>query len=56
MDSAAGGLIEARDAETIAIFPIRGKMINLYKNSAEKICHNSNPVEKIFTYALNQLN
>ena len=26
------------------------------KNSAEKICHNSNPVEKIFTYALNQLN
>ena len=39
-DSAAGGLIEARDAETIAIFPIRGKMINLYKNSAEKILAN----------------
>ena len=40
-DSAAGGLIEVRDSETVAIFPIRGKMINLYKNSTEKILANA---------------
>ena len=39
-DSAAGGLIAARDPETMAIFPIRGKIINLYKNSDEKIFTN----------------
>lgn len=39
-DSAAGGLIKARNAETQGIFPIRGKMINLYKNSPEKVLAN----------------
>ena len=36
-DSAAGGLIAARNPETMAVFPIRGKIINLYKNSDEKV-------------------
>lgn len=40
-DSAAGGLIEIRDSETVAVFPIRGKMINLYKNSTEKVLANA---------------
>ena len=39
-DSAAGGLIEARNSETTAIFPIRGKIISSYKNSASKIFNN----------------
>ena len=39
-DSAAGGLIAARNPETMAIFPIRGKIINLYKNSDEKVFAN----------------
>lgn len=39
-DSAAGGLIGARDGEYQAVFPIRGKIINLYKNSNEKVFAN----------------
>lgn len=39
-NSAAGGLIAARDPETMAIFAIRGKLINLFKNSDEKIFAN----------------
>lgn len=39
-DSAAGGMIAARNPETQAIFPIRGKLINLYKNSSEKVFAN----------------
>lgn len=39
-DSAAGGLVEGRDAEYIAIFPIRGKIISAYKNSTDKIFAN----------------
>ena len=39
-DSAAGGLIAARDPETMAVFPIRGKIINLFKNSDEKVFAN----------------
>ena len=35
-DSAAGGLIGARDSETQAIFPIRGKIINTFKNTNDK--------------------
>ena len=35
-DSAAGGLVGARDSETQAIFPIRGKILNLFKNTSEK--------------------
>lgn len=40
-DSAANGLVEARDAEFVAIFPIRGKIIAAYKNSSEKIFANA---------------
>ena len=39
-DSAANGLVKARDAETQAVFPIRGKMISGMKNSEEKIFAN----------------
>lgn len=39
-DSAAGGLIAARDPHTMAVFPIRGKIINLFKNSDEKVFAN----------------
>ena len=39
-DSAASGLVEARDPEIHAIFPIRGKIIAAYKNSPEKIFAN----------------
>ena len=40
-DSAANGLVEARDAEFIAVFPIRGKIIAAYKNNIEKIFANA---------------
>ena len=40
-DSAANGLVEARDAEYVAVFPIRGKIIAAYKNSNEKIFANA---------------
>ena len=46
-DSAAGGLIGARDGETQAVFPIRGKIINLYKASADKIFANQEVVNII---------
>lgn len=39
-DSAANGLIAARDGETQAIFPIRGKIISCRKQAAEKIYAN----------------
>lgn len=39
-DSAAGGLVEGRDAEFVAIFPVRGKVISSYKNTNEKIFAN----------------
>lgn len=39
-DSAANGLVKARNSEIQAIFPIRGKMISSYKNSDEKIFNN----------------
>lgn len=39
-DSAANGLIDARDAEFHAIIPIRGKIIAAYKNNPEKIFAN----------------
>lgn len=39
-DSAAGGLVEGRDAEFTAVFPIRGKIISSYKNSSEKVFAN----------------
>lgn len=46
-DSAAGGLIAARDAEIQGVFPIRGKIINLYKNTNEKIFANQEVVNII---------
>ena len=39
-DSAAGGLVEARDPEIQAVFPIRGKIIAAYKNAPDKIFAN----------------
>lgn len=39
-DSAANGLVQTRDSEFQAIFPIRGKMISAYKNSTERIFAN----------------
>ena len=46
-DSAAGNLVEARNPETMAIFPIRGKIISVYKNSREKIFANQEVVNII---------
>lgn len=46
-DSAAGGLIEARDAEYSAIFPIRGKIIAAYKNTTSKVFANQEVVNLI---------
>lgn len=39
-NSAAGGLQEARDAESQAIFAIRGKSLNMYKASLERMLNN----------------
>lgn len=39
-DSAASGLVEGRDSEIHAVFPIRGKIIAAYKNASEKIFAN----------------
>ena len=39
-DSAASGLVEGRDSEIHAVFPVRGKIISSYKNSSEKIFAN----------------
>lgn len=46
-DSASGGLVEGRDAEYVAIFPIRGKIISSYKNSSEKIFANQEVINLI---------
>lgn len=46
-DSAANGLVEGRDSEIHAIFPIRGKIIAAYKNSVEKIFANQEVVNLI---------
>ena len=46
-DSAANGLVEGRDSEIHAIFPIRGKIIAAYKNSSEKIFANQEVVNLI---------
>lgn len=46
-DSAAGGLIEGRNAEFTAIFPVRGKIISSYKNTSEKIFANQEVVNLI---------
>ena len=46
-DSAASGLVGARDGKTQAVFPIRGKLINLYKNSDEKVFANQEVINII---------
>lgn len=46
-DSAAGGLVEARNSEFQAVFPIRGKIISCYKNSTDKIFANAEVVNII---------
>lgn len=46
-DSAASGLIECRNAEIHAIFPIRGKIISAYKNNSEKIFANQEVINLI---------
>ena len=39
-DSAANGLVGAKVGETQAVFPIRGKIINCFKQSSEKVYAN----------------
>ena len=46
-DSAASGLVEGRDAEIHAVFPIRGKIISAYKNKPEKIFANAEVINLI---------
>jgi DNA gyrase/topoisomerase IV subunit B len=46
-DSAASGLIGARDGEKQAIFPIRGKVINLFKNADDKVFANQEVINII---------
>lgn len=46
-DSAAGGLISGRSGETQAVFGLRGKIINVFKNSDEKIFKNQEVVNII---------
>lgn len=46
-DSAAGGLVEGRDAEHIAVFPVRGKIIAAYKAAAEKVFANAEVINLI---------
>lgn len=46
-DSAATGLVEARNSETQAVFPIRGKIISARKSTSEKILANQEVVNII---------
>lgn len=46
-DSAAAGLVSARDSSYQAVFPIRGKIINLFKNTTEKAFANQEVVNII---------
>ena len=39
-DSAASGLVDGRDSEFIAVFPVRGKMLNCLKATDDKIFAN----------------
>lgn len=39
-DSAAGPMVAARNGEFQAVFPVRGKIINAYKQTAEKLLAN----------------
>lgn len=46
-DSAASGLVEARNAETQAAFPIRGKILSARKSTSEKLLANQEVVNII---------
>ena len=46
-DSAAASLIAARDGKNQAVFPIRGKILNVYKANVEKIYANQEIVNLI---------
>lgn len=41
MDSASGGIKESRDNETQAVLPVRGKILNVWKSSLDKILANA---------------
>ena len=40
-DSASGGIKESRDNETQAVLPVRGKILNVWKSSLDKILANA---------------
>lgn len=40
-DSAASGLVDGRDSEFVAVFPVRGKMLNCLKATDDKIFANA---------------
>lgn len=46
-DSAASGLVDGRDSEIHAVFPVRGKIIAAYKNTPEKIFANQEVINLI---------
>lgn len=46
-DSAAGGLIDGRDAEFTAVFPIRGKIIAALNNKTDKVFANQEVINII---------
>lgn len=46
-DSAKGSLVEARDATTQAIYPVRGKSLNLFKASIDQILKNREVLDLI---------
>ena len=48
MDSALGALVQARPIDTVALLPIRGKIISALKHSDEKILQNEE-VKAIFS-------
>ena len=54
-DSAAGGLVGARDGEFQAVFPVRGKTLNLYKSTNDKIFANQEIVNIIKALGLEKL-
>lgn len=48
MDSALGALVQARPIDTVALLPIRGKIISALKNTQEKVLENEE-VKAIFS-------
>ena len=52
MDSASGNLKEARNAETQAVLPVRGKILNVRKASLDKIQKNAEIMTMIEAFGL----